>query len=194
MRIHGKWDYYIWLLVAGLISTGCASEPAGIKKDNRFFDLATFIEGQIVLLDSLHPQVRKKVRIGNTTEEKILPQTNWQKELELFVQVDISKPALQASYLVEEQSDRVRIYKARTDENPSVNYIRAEFDAGSGQILSLEVHISRSNYLYHSEKKIWLQCRINQQGKSQIASYWINGTQKLIFNDQVPYQIEAEIL
>jgi hypothetical protein len=173
---------------------GCSEEPGSLKRDTRFFDLAAFIKAQSALLDSLHPKVRKKVTIGNTVEEKIVTETNWTKELELFNQADISKPALQASYEIENESEQVRIYKAKANENPKVKYIKATLDPKTGQIVSLEALISRNNYLYHSEKKIWLQCQISSQGKSQIKAYRISGMQKLIFNDQVPYQIEAEIL
>jgi hypothetical protein len=184
-------------LLVGFISmalSSCSQEPASVKRDTRFFDLAAFIETQSALLDSLQPKVRKKVTIGDTVEEKIVSETNWAKELELFNQADISKPALQTSYEVEEQSAQVRMYKAKANENPNVKYIKATLDSQTGQIVSLEALISRNNYLYRSEKKIWLQCRISPQGRSQITAYRISGKQKLIFNDQVPYQIEAEIL
>lgn len=194
MMINRKFNKTALLLISMLVLAACGNEPADVRKDTRFFDLAHFIEQQVNIMDSLQPQIRKRVKIGENQEEKIITETNWQKELELFVQADISKPAIQVSYQVEEAGDQVRIYKAKEGENPNVKYIKAQFDKASGQIVSLEAHISKSNYLYHSEKKIWLQCRLNSQRKSQVASYRIAGTQKLIFNEQVPYQIEAEVL
>jgi hypothetical protein len=178
----------------GFVLCGCDNDRGSLKRDSRFFDLAAFIETQSSILDSLHPNVRKKVTIGVIMEEKIVTDTDWNKELELFNQADISKPALQASYEIEEESEQVRVYKAKGNENSNVKYIKTTLDSKTGQIISLEALISRNNYLYHSEKKIWLQCRISPQGKSQIIAYGISGMQKLIFNDQVPYQIEAEIL
>ncbi|QHT66692.1 hypothetical protein GXP67_08485 [Rhodocytophaga rosea] len=190
-----KWKLSCMLIgFIGSVLFSCGQEPASLKRDTRFFDLAAFIETQSILLDSLQPKVRKKVTIGDTVEEKIVSETNWAKELELFDQADISKPALQTSYEIEEQSEQIRVYKAKANENPNVKYIKTTLDSKTGQIVSLEALISRNNYLYHSEKKIWLQCRISPQGKSQISAYRISGMQKLIFNDQVPYHIEAEIL
>jgi hypothetical protein len=194
MKVFKMKFAYILMGLIGSVLCGCGNEAASLKRDSRFFDLAAFIETHSSVLDSLHPSVRKKVTIGDTVEEKIVTDTDWNKELELFNQADISKPALQASYEIEEESGQVRVYRAKANENPNVKYIKATLDSKTGQIVSLEALISRNNYLYHSEKKIWLQCRISPQGKSQIIAYGISGMQKLIFNDQVPYQIEAEIL
>lgn len=194
MNIPNRQIVFLLIVYISVALAGCESEPASIKRDSRFFDLSAFIEAQSALLDSLQPRVHKKVTIGDTVEEKIVTETNWAKELELFNQADISKPALQASYQIEEQAGQVRIYKAKANENPKVKYVKAILDSKTGQIISLEALISRNNYLYHSEKKIWLQCTIGSLGKSQIKAYRISGIQKLIFNNQVPYQIEAEIL
>ncbi len=184
----------LFLCLLLLIISGCVDEPVRDQSDNKFVNLSTFIEGQATLLDSLNPKVTKKVLINGKQEQQTLQDINWAKELVLFLQADISKPALQASYQVEEVSTGVRIYKPREEENPDIQYLKVSFEEGTNTIISVEALISRTNYLYHSEKKISLQCRKNTSGHTQIAAYQINGYQKLILGNKVPYQVEARVL
>jgi hypothetical protein len=188
-----KW-LFASLLCLPFLMVSCQNEPANKMQDTRFFDLAVFIKEQITLLDSLDADVTKKVRIGDTYETKTIGNVDWAKELDLFIQADISKPALQASYNIENASNTIRIYKAKNKENPMVKYVKVEFDEPTGQILYIEALISQTNYLYHSQKKISLQCNKNAGNQHRIITYKIDGYQKLIFNDKVPYQIEAQIL
>jgi hypothetical protein len=97
-----------------LLLTGCIDEPVRDASGNtKFVNLATFIEEQTTLLDSLNPAVDKEVRIGDKSERQTLQNINWQRELELFLQADISKPALQASYNVEDGPGNIRIFQAQ---------------------------------------------------------------------------------
>jgi hypothetical protein len=178
-----------------LLLTGCIDEPVReVAGNSKFVNLAQFIEEQASLLDSLNPAVEKKVLINQAYEQQILHNVNWGRELELFLRADISKPALQASYQIEEQDKQVRIFRPRTGENPDIQYLKISFDEQGQEIKSIEAHISQDNFLYRSEKKINLRCKQNASGQTQIETYQIKGFQKLIFNDQVPYEIQARVL
>jgi hypothetical protein len=178
-----------------LLLTGCIDEPVRDASSNtKFVNLATFIEEQTALLDSLNPAVDKEVRIGGKYERQTLQNINWQRELDLFLQADISKPALQAAYDIEDGPGNIRIFRPRTGENPNIQYLKVRFGEQGNEIKSIEAHISQSNYLYRSERKFSLQCKQNSSGQTQIAAYQITGFQKLIFNKEVPYEIQASVL
>jgi len=162
--------------------------------NSKFVNVARFIEEQTQLLDSVNPPVDKKVLIGQNYEQQTLKDINWKRELEMFMQADISKPAVQAGYELEEQNKIVRIYKPKSGENPDIEYLKISFDEQGQQIQTIEAHISQWNYLYKSEKKISLQCKQNAAGKTQITAYQIKGFQKLLFNEEVPFEIEARVL
>ena len=186
-------------LLIGCISlfflSGCIDEPVrDTSGTSKFVNVAGFISNQTALLDSLNPAVEKKVLIGENQEQQTLQNIDWQRELELFIQADISKPALQASFDIEEQDKNIRIFRPREGENPDIDYLKVTFDEKNQQIKALEARISQENYLFESEKMISLQCITNASGQPQISAYQIKGFQKLIFNDKVPYQIEAKIL
>lgn len=176
-----------------LIFFACSNESVNRLPDNRFVDLTAFVEKQATRLDSANPSVQKRVRMGNDAENKMLQNVNWQEELEVFTQADISKPALRTSYQVTESTKLIRLFTPRTDENPDVQYLRATFDPQSKQLTAIEAHLSRTNYLYWSEKTVAFQCRTNAAGEIQIKAYQIRGFQKLIFNDPVTYEVQAQI-
>ena len=186
------------LLLYGLVCmlfSGCIDEPVRDNSvDTKFVNLARFIQEQTALLDSLNPPVDKKVRVGEKDEQQTLRDINWKKELELFLQADISKPAIQAGFEIEEQSGNVRVFRPRSGENPDIQYLKVSFDEQGRSIQAIEALISQSNYLYKSEKKISFQCKSNRQGQTQITAYQIAGFQQLIFNEQVPYEIQAKVL
>jgi hypothetical protein len=178
-----------------LLLSGCIDEPVrDASGTSRFVNIAGFIQEQTALLDSLNPPVEKKVLIGEKQEQQTLQQINWQRELELFLQADISKPALQASFEIEEQDKNIRIFRPKVGENPDIDLLKVTFDEKSGRIQAIEALISQENYLFQSEKRISLQCKTNAAGQTQIAAYQIKGFQKLIFNDKVPYTIQAKVL
>lgn len=175
--------------------SGCIDEPVrDATGTSKFVNVAGFIEEQTALLDSLNPAVAKKVLIGDKQEQQTLQNINWQRELELFLQADISKPALQASFDIKEQDKNIRIFKPREGENPDIDLLKVTFDEQSQKIKAIEALISQQNYLFESEKRISLQCIQNASGQTQITAYQIKGFQKLIFNDKVPYEIDAEVL
>jgi hypothetical protein len=175
--------------------SGCIDEPVrDTSGTSKFVNIASFIDEQTALLDSLNPAVEKKVLIGGKQEHQTLQNIDWQRELELFIQADISKPALQASFDIEEQDKNIRIFRPREGENPDINYLKVTFDEKNQQIKTIEARISQENYLFESEKMISLQCINNVSGQPQISAYQIKGFQKLIFNDKVPYQVEAKVL
>jgi hypothetical protein len=178
-----------------LLLGGSIDEPVRDKTGNtQFVNLAQFINQQTIWLDSLNPAVDKKVVIGGESQQKTVQNINWRKELELFLQADISKPALQAAYEIEEVDKRIRIFRPKTNENPNIQYLKIEYEQQTNRIESIEAHISQSNYLYHSERAFRLQCKTTATGQTLITSYWIKGFQKLLFADRVPFEIEARLL
>ncbi len=137
--------FYIHIAACLIWLTGCMDEPAARVEDSRFFNVTGFMENQVALLDSLNPKVSKKVLVDDTRDTKVLADVNWGRELELFIQADISKPAIQASYDVENSSNRVHLFRARGNENPNVKYLKVEFDEQNSQVIALEATISQSN-------------------------------------------------
>ncbi|REA62168.1 hypothetical protein DSL64_10980 [Dyadobacter luteus] len=159
-------------------------EEAGEKV---FYDLKGFTEAQITLLDSLKPQVYKTVSMG--TEQNVVrsEDVNWEKELGLFVQADINKPAFKQSYSIARPDSSTFVYTSKEGDRLPVRELKIVIDT-VGNLSSAEAYVKSENKLYVSEKHITLSVKNNR-----IQQYRIVGFQQLIMMDKKPFSINATI-
>jgi hypothetical protein len=176
-----------------LFLIGCTTDE-NRPRTNQYYDLETFVKGQITTLNSLHPEVNKKVVSGEIQESKALTTVQWQKELDLFVQADLNKPAYRNSYVTERPSAHTIVYKAKAGEDVPVKFLKLELDPISSQLASAEALMTSENYLYESEKKVVMHCGMNQQKQWLLRDYEVTGFQKLIFMAKKPFEITGKVL
>jgi len=179
------------LFICSLV--GCTTDE-NRPRTNQYYDLETFVKGQIATLNSLHPEVNKKVVSGQTQESKSLHTVQWQKELDLFVQADLNNPAYRNSYFIEKPSAYLIVYKAKPGEDVPVKYLKVELDPVSSQLANAEALMTSENYLYESEKKVVMHCGMNQQKQWLIRDYKVGGFQKLVFMAKKPFEISGKVL
>ena len=170
---------------------GCAPETDA-PVTNSYFDLAGFTRGQIKRLDSLRPMVDKRVVSGEKRETKKLNAIDWQRELDLFVQADLNKPAYRNSYVTKKSGNEVE-YRAKAGEDVPVKHLKVRLDSPGGRVLSAEALVTSENYLYQSSKRLQLRCRPDQQGGWLLGEYTVSGFQKLVFLDQEPFEIVGTV-
>lgn len=162
-------------------------------RTGQYYDLTSFVESQIGQLDSLKPTVEKTVASGNARETRQLSEIKWDKELDLFLQADLNKPAYRNSYQVEKGGDHTLIYRSRPGEDVPVKYLKIEVDAAAGQPRHVEATITSENYLYNSEKKLFLYCRADGQGRWRVHKYQISGYQQLAFFSKQPFEVKGKV-
>jgi hypothetical protein len=179
------------LLFLGLAA--CTSEK-NQARTGQYYDLASFIENQIGELDSLRPTVEKTVVSGNARETRQLSEIKWGKELDLFFQADLNKPAYRNSYQVEKVGDHTLIYRARSGEEVPVKYMKIELDSAAGKPRHVEVIITSENYLYNSEKKLFLHGSPDEQGRWRLREYQVSGYQQLAFFNKKPFEVKGKVL
>jgi hypothetical protein len=98
------------LAVSVLLIAACkpdVKESGGAK----YFDLKKYFTAEAVRMGKIHPAVLKTVIYNNQPEQKRVEIKNWQRELELFTESDINKPAWRDSYTIVKTHDSV-IYTA----------------------------------------------------------------------------------
>jgi hypothetical protein len=152
-----------------------------------FYDVNGFIETQISELDSLRPQVHKTVSMGNEHNVVNTKDVNWEKELGLFVQADINKPAFKQSYHIARPDSATFLYTSKEGDKLPVRDIKVVLDE-TGNPSVIEAHIKSENKLYVSEKHILLKVSDNR-----IQGYQVTGFQKLIMMDKKPFSIAASV-
>src|SRR5947209_5408007 len=122
-----------FLVILSLLSLVACTDDQTRQRTDAYYDLETFVKGQITTLDSLQPEVNKRVVSGETQESKALTTVQWKKELDLFVQADLNKPAYRNSYVTERLSAHTLIYRAKAGEDVPVKYLKLELDPVSRQ-------------------------------------------------------------
>jgi len=181
---------YLFLVFFMFIS--CESEKRNIDQTKTFYDLKGFIEGQITDLNLEKPVVSKTMAIGKEKSQLSSKDIDWKKELELFIQADINKPAYKNSYKIIRADSMTYEYVVNAEEKIPVRYLKIKLDRPGGIPIEVKAILKSENKLYKSEKKIDLSCSyINE--RARITSYKIEGFQKLITMDEKPFKIEARV-
>jgi hypothetical protein len=104
--------------MAAGITTCCAACKPDIKANGvglTYFDLKGFFTKDTLYLNHLNKPVVKTVSHNGATESKKVKVTDWGRELGLFIDADINKPAWKNSYNVT-ANDTFLIYRAKYPE------------------------------------------------------------------------------
>lgn len=157
-----------------------------------YYDVKGYVEGQMELLAREQSTLTKAMRIGTDSESKTTSTANWQRELALFLQADINKPAYRLSYLIARPDSLTYEYTLQPGEDLPVRYLRVELDKSQGQPVYIEAKLLTENKLYQSEKQILLRSG-EVAGKWQVQSYQVKGYQELAMTDRKPFEITAKI-
>ncbi|MPR34517.1 hypothetical protein [Salmonirosea aquatica] len=157
-----------------------------------YYDIKGFIQSQIQLLNQQKPVVEKTMVVGNGQEKRSTSEVNWEKELELFVQADINKPAYRQSYAIARPDSLTYEYTIQTQEDLPVRYLKVVLDQADGQPALIEARILAENKLFESEKNLLMHCAKNS-GQWRVATYQIKGFQELVISDRKLFDVQAEV-
>jgi hypothetical protein len=105
--------------------------------------------------------------------------------LELFLQVDLNKPAFIQSYRVDSSSIGVKYTLKETEKLP-VKYLHINRLGEDG--ISVEALINNDNYLYETERHLKLSIK-----NTELTDYQIDGFQKIVFGDKKIFKINGII-
>ncbi|MBC8083888.1 MAG: hypothetical protein H7Z21_11815 [Hymenobacter sp.] len=188
-----------WLLLGTLALAACGPEDAPVRSTpaNRkpgYFDVKGFLDAQVVALSRRQPVVEKQVRLrGGQLETTRVTKTDWSKELQIFYQADINKPALRGAYEAVRQNLPASVSRIVYQVNgngtikTSVDRLSVETRANRPQLVAATVR--QDNSLFYSEKKLLLSVR-----NGQLISYEVHGVQKLVLFDTVRYSVRTRVL
>ena len=93
-----RFFYPVFFLLL-FISSSCTN-PTQQDQPNVYYDVLRFVKQQIVELSAQKPLVNKAISLNKTRSQQNTRAINWSRELELFTQADINKPALRSSYQI----------------------------------------------------------------------------------------------
>ena len=186
------------LLLLLLAASCSAPEPtvqSGVSpaagRTTAYFPVKAYLDAQAARLNQQHPAVTKRVQLrGEAPETTRVPRVDWTKELQIFYQADLNKPALRGAYAVDSGTTaggaRLYTYTRKTGFANPVTVLRVEQD-GSG-VRAVSATLAQTNPLFSSQKKMELRAQ-----NGTITSYQVRGVQKLILFDTVRYATAARV-
>ena len=174
----------ISLLTFCALFSAC-NEEVKDNQINKYFDLKGLIEKQIKTLNTQKPAVQKLVVISDSSENQLVKTVDWAKELELFTQADLNKPAFTKSYQVDSFSMGVKYTLKETEKLP-VKYLNISRLGEDG--ISIEAMVNTNNYLYETERHLKLSVKNNE-----LTDYQIDGFQKIVFGNKKVFKINGII-
>ena len=161
-------------------------------KNKVYYDLKGFIDNQIVYLSEKKPEVSKTTMLDNKRELIKSKEIDWKKELELFSQADINKPAYRQSYDVSRKDSLHFEYTLKPQMDLPVQYLKITLDSMTSQPIHVQALLKSQNKIYTSEKEIELFCG-SKDNVRELSFYRVKGYQKLILMDKRSFDISSKI-
>jgi len=168
--------------------TAC-SQPQKARQVSAYFDLKSFLDGEIAYLSAQKPVLSKTVSVEERPETVQNRRLDWAKELELFQQADLNKPANVGSYIEETVSETTTTYRLKSGEKLPVQFLEIIKDPQTGTLLKMKATLRTRNYLFESERTLSLNT-----ANGHLSSYAIEGFQHLFYGDPDPFRVEGRIL
>lgn len=174
------------LLFISLLLVGC-TESETQNSTKTYFDLAGLVNQQITELNKNQPLTHKNLTIEKKKEVLNTNKIDWRKELELFLQADLNKQSYQLSYNKEETS-QMALYTLKEGENLAVKSLKIIFDEDK-KAKNIEARVQTGNYLYQSEKHLFMTL-----DKNHLIHYQIDGWQELFIGNKKSFKVDGIVV
>jgi hypothetical protein len=141
----------LFIISMALFLPACKPDIKETGATSKYFDLKAYFKADSARLSKIPQPILKTVTHNGVTESKKVKIDNWARELSLFSESDINKPAWRDSYQVQ-QSDHTIIYMA-TDPNLKVREIIIN-KKEDGRVHYIAIYNYTKNLLYTSQEKL----------------------------------------
>jgi len=191
---HASFTYAVKFLslAAFIFLMGCDQPQEKAPGKKVYYDLKNFIETQETFLSEQKPTVDKIMSVSGKNEARSTKEIDWKKELELFIQADINKPAYSKSYAVSRPDSLTSVYTLKTDEDIPVKALKIVLDKVTKNPVFIKALLRSENKLYQSEKNIEMNYK-SESNQWHLTSYSIQGFQKLAMMDKKDFDIKATL-
>ncbi len=181
------------ILVGAGLFLGCENPAQQAKQPDVYYDVASFVKGQIATLNALKPTVSKALDIKGQKQTQTTKAVNWSRELELFTQADINKPAFRNSYQISRPDSLTYQYNLKPGEKLTVQTLRVKLDSLTRQPRQIDAVLATTNPLYHSERRLSLESGPDKSKRWQVRHYHMNGFQQLTFFGKNDFYVDGRV-
>lgn len=157
-----------------------------------YFPLKQYLDAQVARLNQQQPVLEKRVTLrGSAPETARVPKTEWAKELQVFYQADINKPALRGAYTVDSTTLPNGTQQITYARKPGFDnaVVRLAVVRNASGVQAIDATLQQNNPLFYSEKKLQLR---GEAGN--LAAYQVRGVQKLVLFDTLRYATDARMV
>ncbi|GAB3887540.1 hypothetical protein [Spirosoma agri] len=184
---------YSGCLLFSLFASSC-TDSVQQNQPNVYYDVSGFVKHQISDLSAQKPLVHKTVAINARQDQENKTDVNWTRELELFTQADINKPALRNSYQIARPDSLTYQYTLkRSEERLTVRSLNVRLDAVTHQPRLIEAVLQTSNPLYSSERHLLLESGPATGQQWRVQHYKVAGYQKLPYFDKNEFLVDGKV-
>ncbi len=177
------------LLLLFLFLTACTN-PAEQDQLPVYYDVAGFVNEQIADLTARQPAVQKTVSVDDKQSQQTSAGIDWSRELGLFLQADINKPALRNSYRIERPDSLTYVYTLKpTEETLTVRSLTVQLTEPNGKPRRIEAVLQTDNPLYTSERRLLFE---KMPGNASIH-YSIKGFQQLAYMNKRDFTVDGRV-
>ena len=159
-----------------------------MDRPNLYFDILAFADRETQRLNKVNAGMTKKAVINGKTEEVHFDKVNWEKELEVFKEGDINKPAWQGFYRVDSTNIGGKVAGVKfTCIRPEmrVRSMNVLFDMARERVEQIEIVLKTDNSLYRSERIMTYR---------PAEGYKIEGGQDILFFEEDFFSVEARFV
>ncbi|GAB4028257.1 hypothetical protein [Spirosoma koreense] len=184
----------LFFLLFTLVASSC-TDSTQQTQPNVYYDVLGFVKRQIADLSAKHPTVNKAVSINENQNRQTTREIDWSRELELFTQADINKPALRSSYQIIRPDSLTYRYQLKNPEDQlTVRSLTVRLDAQTHQPSRIEAILQTKNPLYSSERHLLLESGPIAGREWQVKHYRLSGFQQLPYFDKNEFMVEGQVL
>jgi hypothetical protein len=145
-----KWTGFVWLCGIIMCCSACKPDIKETGATLKYFDLKGFLNADTTRLNKLNPTVIKTVGHNGSNQTKKVKIDNWGRELGLFMDADINKPAWQNSYNITQDSSTL-IYTAK---DPALKMAEMVIKRHKQKVKWIMILNNTSNILYTSSERL----------------------------------------
>ena len=178
------------LLILSLFAFSCDNSAPQTAPKPVYFDVAGYVKSQIETLSARKPTVAKNAFINKQSNTQTTKAIDWAKELELFLQADINKPAFRNSYTIARPDSLTYKYALKpTEEKLTVRFLTVKLDSKTGKPVQIKALLKSENRLYESERRLLIESGVD----GKIQHYRVEGFQQLTYFDRNEFRVEGQI-
>ena len=182
------------LLMLCLLAFSCDNAAPQTATKPVYFDVADYVKSQIQALSTQKPTVAKNAFINRQTNKQTTNAIDWAKELDLFVQADINKPAFRNSYTVVRPDSLTYNYSLKPgEEKLTVRTLTVKVDPKTRRPVLIEAVLKSENLLYESERRLLMESGVNGVVGWGVRHYRVEGFQQLSYFDRNEFRVEGRI-